>query len=216
MTLEEMIALTKQLQAEIQMYEVVIQTQGGASTSREHHSSQFLNQLGEIKEWCPRSLDAITKALENCRKRRPDDQGRSDSRDDIAGTLLYLKDKVLSIERKAVRVLERKTREVSGGSYERMPKDDEGALMQRGSAGTASTATLRQDGRDNPFNQVVNGLGSASRIKASDHRIPDTAQASGISSVNRRIEDPSYASSIKKGGHRESYRAFDEPRDSEQ
>ena len=152
MTLEEMIALTKQLQAEIQMYEVVIQTQGGASTSREHHSSQFLNQLGEIKEWCPRSLDAITKALENCRKRRHDDQGRSDSRDDIVGTLLYLKDKVLSIERKAVRVLERKTREVSGGSYERMAKDEEAALMQRGSAGTTSTATLRQDGRDNPFN----------------------------------------------------------------
>ena len=37
-----------------------------------------------------------------------------------------------------------------------------------------------------------------------------------MSSVNRRIEDPSYASSIKKGGHRESFRAFDERRDSEQ
>eukprot|EP00354_Favella_ehrenbergii_P001200 CAMPEP_0170474320 /NCGR_PEP_ID=MMETSP0123-20130129/16121_1 /TAXON_ID=182087 /ORGANISM="Favella ehrenbergii, Strain Fehren 1" /LENGTH=172 /DNA_ID=CAMNT_0010744013 /DNA_START=2316 /DNA_END=2834 /DNA_ORIENTATION=+ len=97
------------------------------------------------------------------------------------------------------------------GSISPRSKGADTALRQ--SVGTTNAATLPlQDGRDNPFNQVVNGLGSAARMQARELRGDSAAHTSGQSSVNRRIEDPSYTSSVK---NREPYRTYDERRDTQ-
>lgn len=73
------------------------------------------------------------------------------------------------------------------------------------SAGTTSAASLRQDdGRRDPFNQVVHGIGSASRVKQSELRIG----ASGCSSPRRA--EPSLFSSVKENNKREAYRSYNE------
>lgn len=84
------------------------------------------------------------------------------------------------------------------------------------SMGTTSAASLRQDGRDNPFNQVVHVASSASRRENRNDYTPVAGETvSGCSSAIRRMNEPSYFSNIKENNSQaqDAYRTYDPRRD---
>ena len=82
------------------------------------------------------------------------------------------------------------------------------------SMGTTSAASMRQDTRDNPFNQVTHMIGSASRRGGVETTpVARDNGASGCSSAIRKINEPSYFSNIKETNGKDAYRTYDNRRD---
>ena len=99
----------------------------------------------EVREWSMRNLETINKALFSLSQRKNDaDYSDKRSRDDAISSLFYLKERITSIEQKAMTVSP--FRSLS-------PKSRENDTKITGrSIGTTSAATVHLDERENPFN----------------------------------------------------------------
>jgi len=136
MTLDEIISITKQLEGEVQMYDAL---------TREYISGNTQAvELDEVREWSMRNLEMTNKALFSLSKRKGDDYSDKRVRDDAINSLFYLKERITSIEQKAMTASPFKSLS---------PKSRENDTRLGGrSMGTTSAASIRQEGRDNPFN----------------------------------------------------------------
>ena len=208
MSLEDVTNISRQLEGEVQMYD--------ALTREYTHGNKQAVELDEVREWGMRNLEVINKALFSLHKKCADEFPDKKSRDNMINSLFYLKERITAIEKTAMtaepfRSVSPKGKAVSSAH------DGGNNLTKFGqSMGTTSAASIRQEGRDNPFNQVVHVVGSASRSKGGPGEYTPNANdnVSHCSSAVRRINDPSYFSNMKDNtANNKEYRTYDNRRD---
>lgn len=153
---------------------------------REHlNGNKQAVDLDEVREWAMRNLETLNKALYSIQKNKSANRTDKKERDDAINLLFYLKERITQIEQKVMsaspfRSLSPKSRDVNNGK----------------SMGTTSAASLRNDGRDNPFNQVVHVNGEMSHCS---------------SAVRKNTSNDRYFNSVKDTQSKEAteYRTFD-------
>ena len=205
LSLDDIASISRQLEGEVQMYD--------ALTREYSHGNKEAVDLDEVREWGMRNLESINKALFSVQKKLPEDFTDKHSRNDMINALFYLKERITSIEKTAMTAEPFRSVSPKGKAVSNLEGTNN--LTKFGqSMGTTSAASIRQDGRDNPFNQVVHVVGSASR-----HGGVETTPAardnavSACSSAIRKINEPSYFSNIKETNGKDAYRTYDNRRD---
>ena len=176
-----------------------------ALTREYSHGNKEAVDLDEVREWGMRNLEVINKALFSLQKKRTDEFPNKKTRDDTINSLFYLKERITAIEKTAMTAEPFRSISPKG-------KDGNNVTKFGQSMGTTSAASLRQEGRDNPFNQVMHVAGSAQR-RDNEYTPAAADTVSGCSSAIRKINEPSYFSNIKDPNAKDGYRTFDNRRD---
>ena len=184
-----------------------------ALTREYSHGNKEAVNLDEVREWGMRNLEVINKALFSVQKKLPEDFSDKHSRNDMINALFYLKERITSIEKTAMTA--EPFRSVSPKGKAASNLEGTNNLTKFGqSMGTTSAASIRQDGRDNPFNKVVHMVGSASRCGGVETTpVARDNTVSACSSAIRKINEPSYFSNIKETNGKDAYRTYDNRRD---
>ena len=125
-----------------------------ALTREYSHGNKEAVDLDEVREWGMRNLEVINKALFSLQKKRTDEFPNKKTRDDTINSLFYLKERITAIEKTAMTAEPFRSISPKG-------KDGNNVTKFGQSMGTTSAASLRNEGRDNPFNQVMHVAGSA-------------------------------------------------------
>lgn len=171
-----------------------------ALTREYSHGNKEAVELDEVREWGMRNLEVINKALFSLHKKCSEEFPDKKSRDNMINSLFYLKERITSIEKTAMTAEPFRSVSPKGKASSTNNLDANNLTKFGQSMGTTSAAS-RQDGRDNPFNQVVHvaaaDRGSASRRGEYTPNVNADNVSHCSSSAVRRINEPSYFSNVK-------------------